>query len=474
MLPPTARTLAAADARRGVTRFLVFLAIRAQDGAAIFGILWAMVAAYDATWNSDYLIAAVAAVGLFLVFAEGVGVYRCENVAVSPLLLSPVANAWMWTGLALFVLAWMTKTTSDYSRVVVGVWMFAAPLAMMSIRICRYRLRQGPRERVVVVGSPQQAEEFGRMAASTAVARLDVLGFFDTEARSKRANGAVDGAPPFLGNLDSLIAQARARTFDAVYLALPMAEEAAIRHVVEELADTTVSVYVLPDAVIRDLLNSRWTTVARQPAVAVFESPHQGVNGVAKRLEDLVIGVLVVIVAAIPMLVIAAAIKATSRGPVIFNQRRYGLDGREFLIRKFSTMSVHQDGDRIPQARVGDPRVTPLGRFLRRSSLDELPQFFNVLRGDMSVVGPRPHAVAHNEHFRDRIPGYMRRHKIRPGITGWAQVNGWRGATDTVELMEGRLQCDLWYLRNWSIWLDLEILLRTPWAAWIAHRAKAF
>jgi putative colanic acid biosynthesis UDP-glucose lipid carrier transferase len=195
--------------------------------------------------------------------------------------------------------------------------------------------------------------------------------------------------------------------------------------------------------------------------VAVCESPFYGVSGLVKRLEDLVLGALVLVLVS-PLLVITAiGVKLTSPGPVIFKQRRYGLDGKEILVYKFRTMRVMEDGATVAQATRRDPRVTPFGAFLRRTSLDELPQFVNVLQGRMSVVGPRPHAVAHNETYRKVIKGYMVRHKVKPGITGLAQVNGYRGEIDNLEMMEKRVEYDIEYLRHWTLRLDLAIIVRT-------------
>ena len=193
----------------------------------------------------------------------------------------------------------------------------------------------------------------------------------------------------------------------------------------------------------------------------MFDTPFLGVDGWLKRVEDLAIGAVAVTVTAPLMLAIAAGVKLSSPGPVLFRQRRYGLSGKVVEVWKFRTMTAQEDGDRIAQARRADPRVTRFGAFLRRTSLDELPQFFNVLQGHMSVVGPRPHAVAHNEQYRKLVPGYMLRHKVKPGITGWAQVNGWRGETDTLDKMQKRVECDLHYIRNWSLALDVKIIALT-------------
>jgi putative colanic acid biosynthesis UDP-glucose lipid carrier transferase len=202
------------------------------------------------------------------------------------------------------------------------------------------------------------------------------------------------------------------------------------------------------------------------PVVALTETPTLGVSGIGKRISDLVIASAVLILIWPLFLLIAFAVKLSSPGPVLFKQRRYGLDGQEIIVYKFRTMTVCEDGEDIPQAKRDDRRKTRVGAFLRRTSLDELPQFINVLQGTMSVVGPRPHAVAHNEQYRRHINGYMLRHKVKPGITGWAQVNGLRGETDTLDKMRSRIQYDIDYIRNWSLAFDLVIILKTIAVVW--------
>jgi putative colanic acid biosynthesis UDP-glucose lipid carrier transferase len=195
--------------------------------------------------------------------------------------------------------------------------------------------------------------------------------------------------------------------------------------------------------------------------VSVFDTPFWGADGWLKKLEDLLLGSLILAIVSLPMAMIALAVKLTSRGPILFRQRRYGIDGKEITVYKFRTMTVTEDGATIRQAQKGDARFTPIGEFLRRHSLDELPQFINVVRGEMSIVGPRPHAIAHNEFYRSKVRGYMLRHKVKPGITGWAQINGWRGETGDLYKMQKRVEHDLWYIRNWSFWLDMKIILVT-------------
>lgn len=201
--------------------------------------------------------------------------------------------------------------------------------------------------------------------------------------------------------------------------------------------------------------------VGEVQTISIYDSPMRGGYSIMKRMEDVFLSLTILGIIAIPMLCIALGIKITSPGPVLFKQDRYGMDGKKIKVWKFRSMRVMDNGEVVKQATKGDPRITPFGAFLRRTSLDELPQFFNVLQGTMSVVGPRPHAVSHNEEYRKKVAYYMLRHKMKPGITGWAQVNGWRGETDTVEKMEMRIKYDLEYIRNWSIWMDFKIVIFT-------------
>jgi putative colanic acid biosynthesis UDP-glucose lipid carrier transferase len=240
-----------------------------------------------------------------------------------------------------------------------------------------------------------------------------------------------------------------------------MASQPRILQVLDELKDTTASIFFVPDMFVTDLIQGRTGSVCGMPVISVCETPFTGSNGLVKRLSDIVLSIVILILISPLLLIVAVAVKLSSPGPVIFRQRRYGLDGKQILVYKFRSMTVTEDGSSVQQATKNDNRITPLGAILRKTSIDELPQFINVLQGRMSIVGPRPHAVAHNEMYRKLIKGYMVRHKVKPGITGWAQVNGYRGETDTLDKMEGRIEYDLDYLRNWSLWLDLYIIAKT-------------
>lgn len=283
---------------------------------------------------------------------------------------------------------------------------------------------------------------------------LDFKGFFD-DRRSARLPCDRDG------NFDAAIQLARTGEVDQIYIALTLRAEDRINEILLKCGDTTCDVYMVPDLLTFNLLNSRVQYMGDQVSLSVYESPYMGSFRVLKRMIDIVFSVGILAVIALPMLAIAVGIKLTTRGPILFKQRRYGLGGKHIEVWKFRTMTTADDGDNVKQVTKHDDRVTPLGRVLRKHSLDELPQFFNVLHGEMSIVGPRPHAVAHNEEYRHKVSYYMLRHKVKPGITGWAQVNGWRGETDTLDKMEQRVEHDLEYIRRWTPWFDIQIIFMT-------------
>ena len=263
------------------------------------------------------------------------------------------------------------------------------------------------------------------------------------------------------GGLKDIVSHVKTHAIDVIFVALPVSHLGRVKQLLEDLRDTTVSIYYVPTVFAFDSIQGGTSELLGVPLIALCETPFHGYRGVSKRLTDMVVATSILVLASPLMILTSILVKASSRGPAIFKQRRYGLDGREIIIYKFRTMIVTEDIGPLSQATRDDARVTSIGRLLRRTSLDELPQLVNVLQGRMSLVGPRPHAVAHNELYRKLIKGYMVRHKAPPGITGLAQVHGLRGETTTVEQMEARVQYDLEYLRNWSVLLDLKILLKT-------------
>lgn len=350
-----------------------------------------------------------------------------------------------------------------FDQNVLATWAIGTPIAqtvahLVSPYILPRLIALRGETTAIVVGAGGLGRALARSIGDDPYNQTRVTAFFDD--REMERLGEVTEAP-LAGRISDVANFVRANKIDQIFIALPMASQPRILKLLDDLRDTTASIYFVPDIFMYDIIQARIDTVAGMPVVAVCETPFHGTMGLMKRLSDLLIASTAIVLTAPIMLAIAIAIKVTMPGPVLFRQRRYGLDGREIIVWKFRSMKVTEDGDNVRQATRDDDRITPLGRFLRRTSLDELPQFFNVLQGRMSVVGPRPHAVSHNELFRKVIKGYMVRHKVKPGITGWAQINGARGETAKLEDMERRIRYDLEYLRQWSLRLDLYIIWRT-------------
>ncbi len=371
---------------------------------------------------------------------------------------------WLWTGGLLVFVGIATGYHREFNRGALLAWVVAAPFAQIAaqfvLRGCAPLLvqLQGPAQRAIIVGMNEQGVALARRVGETPYSQIEFAGFFDDREVTR-----LDASDEFriLGGLADLPNYVRDNSIRLIYLSLPMASQPRILQVLDELKDTTASIFFVPDMFITDLIQGRTGSVCGMPVISVCETPFRGANGTVKRVSDVVLSLLILILVSPGLLAIAVAVKLSSPGPIIFRQRRYGLDGQEILVYKFRSMSVTEDGATVTQAQKGDARVTPLGAFLRKTSLDELPQFLNVLQGRMSIVGPRPHAIAHNEMYRKLVKGYMVRHKVKPGITGWAQVNGYRGETETLDKMQGRIDYDLDYLRNWSLRLDLLIIYKT-------------
>ena len=344
------------------------------------------------------------------------------------------------------------------------MWFWLAPASQVVAHLVIRQIApailklQGEIKHAVVAGINEQSMELASRINTDPYSNIKISGFFDDRG-SNRLNHPRE--IEILGKLEDLPQFVNENKTSLIYLSLPMVTQPRIMSLLDKLRDTTGSIYFVPDIFMTDLIQGRLSTAAGLPVVAVCESPFTGFSGFTKRISDLVLSLMILCLISPIMLLIAIGVKMSSPGPIIFKQRRYGLDGHEILVYKFRSMTVCDNGDKVIQAQKNDRRITPLGAFLRKTSLDELPQFINVLQGRMSVVGPRPHAVSHNEEYRKLIKGYMVRHKVKPGITGWAQINGYRGETEVLEKMKKRIDFDLDYLRSWSLQLDLYIVMKT-------------
>ncbi|MCG8380946.1 MAG: undecaprenyl-phosphate glucose phosphotransferase [Gammaproteobacteria bacterium] len=399
-----------------------------------------------------------------------IGISRRGGSVMEEVNTLTLALIFVFGGLA--ILSVVTKTSSLYSREWFGWWflltwsflVFSRVIARISLRWMR---SHGMNMRnIVVVGRGSVLNMVSQSLRTTPWAGFNILRVFG-EAYLKPCEGKEHSMS--YADICRFLEEERV---DQVWLAMPLSDQYHITALMHELRHNTVDIRYVPDIFGFHLLNHSISEVAGLPVVDLSASPMGGLNRVVKALEDKLIATCVLILASPVLLSIALAVRISSPGPILFKQLRHGWDGKPIKVYKFRTMFVHQpDGGEVRQATRCDARVTPIGSFLRRTSLDELPQFFNVLQGRMSVVGPRPHAIEHNELFKDKIDQYMLRHKVKPGITGWAQVNGHRGETDTVDKMRARVEHDLFYIENWSLWLDLKIILLTSFKGFVHRNA---
>lgn len=384
--------------------------------------------------------------------------------------LVTLSAAWICVMLCVGLITFLTKSGSNFSRLWFGWTFFVSFVGMVGFRVflrvsLRYfRARGLNQKKVIIVGAGMLGKKACNAILSETWAGLQPVGFFDDNPRIKGLShkgvpvkGAIDEVLPFIEQRR----KSEEGPIDQVWIALPLHAENKIEEVQRSLSDTATNVYLIPDLFAFQLSSYSVDEVVGLPIMNMSASPVSGGAAMLKRVEDIVVSSLLIAILSPILLAIALIVKLESPGPIIFKQRRYGQDGREIIVWKFRSMTCTEDGTSVKQAQRNDTRITKSGYWLRRLSLDELPQLFNVLQGTMSLVGPRPHAVAHNEFYRTKVSGYMARHKIRPGITGWAQVNGCRGETAQIGDMEERVRYDLEYIRNWSVPLDFQILFRT-------------
>ena len=357
---------------------------------------------------------------------------------------------------------------------VLVTWALITPVALWLAEIGAHRAlhrassRNDTPRKAVILGLTDLGLRLKQQLEQDPLLQITVAGFFDERSPHRLPIG---GVASLLGKPAALPQYVLREDIKVVYITLPMAPAPKVLELISALQDSTASIYFVPDLFTCDLIQARLDIIGGIPIVAVRESPFYGTRAIAKRLSDIALALGLLLIASPLLLCTAIGVRLSSPGPVLFKQRRYGLDGREIIVYKFRSLCVVEDGaSQYTQVTRNDARVTSFGAFIRRTSLDELPQLFNVLAGSLSIVGPRPHAIAVNEQFRKLIPGYMMRHKVKPGMTGLAQVNGFRGGDDLLS-MKKRIQCDLDYLRNWSLALDLAIILKTVALVWRDRRA---
>jgi len=414
----------------------------------------------ELTLHAPYLAGIVIMAGTVVLVQALAGCYQSWRGASLLRQLGRVYSAWLLALAILASLAVLLHVSGHYSRIWFVVGAGFGVLAVTAFRLCMYvalrraRARGQNLKRVVLIVAQQ-----GAPAIQARMHELPEYGYQVTQVIALESTPDWDGA---------LVAAVQAAGAHELWLCLPLEAGAMIRRIVHAVRNLLVDVRYIPDLSDMPLLNQQVGEVAGMLTLDLNRSPMAGLMRWIKRAEDLIVGGVLSILVLPVCLVVALTVKLSSPGPVLFKQYRTGINGQRFKVYKFRSMSVHHEADdTVTQARHGDPRVTRVGAFLRRTSLDELPQFYNVLQGRMSIVGPRPHALSHNEYYKDLVESYMQRHKVKPGITGWAQVNGYRGETDTLEKMEKRVEYDLWYINNWSLALDIKIIVMTVFKGFI-------
>lgn len=447
---------------------------RLIDISVIAVCFFCALALYNTTLDSRYALLLCAHIILYSYLAESVQLYRSWRVGRFSRMLLLLVVTHCCACLLLITALFLIKQGEVFSRLVLVSWFTLVLLSLLTWRglakrVKSFKRRQGlAMQRVAIIGCTDSGVELFEEIQRLPELGFECIGFFDDRDKIRLV---CDKQDLVLGKIDDAVVQAATGEFIKLYICLPMLAEKRIADIITALGDSTVDVLMVPDFLMKNLMHGRIGSVGDMDTISVFESPSYGLQDFYKRSFDILFSCVVLILISPLLLVISMAIKLTSPGPVLFRQDRYGLDGRRIGVLKFRSMKVQENGPRVVQATRNDLRITPLGAFLRRTSLDELPQFINVLLGDMSVVGPRPHAVAHNEEYRKQVTFYMLRHKVRPGITGLAQINGWRGETDTLEKMQMRVQYDLEYIRNWSLVLDIVIIYQTFFKGFINKNA---
>ncbi|MEM8944692.1 MAG: undecaprenyl-phosphate glucose phosphotransferase [Planctomycetota bacterium] len=453
-------------------RSFVDVVYRLLDAAAIVAATLFSTRYTDNEHLENLAVVGATTLIVHMVAIEVSGLYRSWRGSQLSLELWCVLLNWIYTAPAVLGIGLLTRFNAEFSYQTKIAWLIATPLLMGSGRIVLRLILKSLRRRgfntrkFAICGVNQLGLQLANNIQSSPELGLELAGFFDDRPATRNSDIDVKKCPR-AGTLNKLVSLAKRGEVDMVFITFPMRAEKRIKDYLDKLGDTTASVYIVPDFFVFQMLHARWNQINGLPVVSVFETPITGIDGVLKRGFDLAVASALVTLLALPMLVIALLVKRSSPGPVFFRQKRYGLQGEEIGVWKFRSMRIAADGaagengNVVKQATKDDDRITPIGRMLRRTSLDELPQLFNVLDGSMSLVGPRPHATAHNEEYRSLIDGYMLRHKVKPGITGLAQVNGWRGETETLEKMEKRVEFDHRYIREWTLWMDVKILCQT-------------
>jgi putative colanic acid biosynthesis UDP-glucose lipid carrier transferase len=435
---------------------------RALDIAVPFGLLTLIATVYGIVWHDRYSVMGLIG-GLSLTFFnQATGVYtgwRGRSLFAD---FKKILQAWSMTWMFLIVLAFMLKDGANFSRVTVTLWALITPIALFTYRffirliLARLRAQGWNRRNIAIIGAGHLGQRLALTLTKSKMLGYNPVAFYDD---APATSGTTVAGIPVAGTIDDLLATTPHETrYDEIYIALPMRAEERIKSILNALADSSITVKFIPDFFSFDLLHSQLTDIGGIPVVSVYDSPLNSMsNAVQKRMEDIILSTIILLLISPLLIVIALGVKLSSPGPVFYRQTRIGWNGKNFNMLKFRSMPVDVEKEGVQWGGSKNKTTSKFGAFIRKTSLDELPQFFNVLKGDMSIVGPRPERDIFVEEFRKKIPRYMQKHMVRAGITGWAQIHGWRGDTS----LEKRIEFDLYYIDNWSLWLDIRIIFLT-------------
>ncbi len=426
----------------------------------------------QAHFGERYFLASLVFSAVFFIYAEGAQLYNCSHTYRIAAQCRTISLVWAGACITMLVVDSLYPPLFFFERNIVIAWFITAFFALVLWRVALksfliFMHKSGYKvHNAIVVCMTDSGLKLADEIRSHPEFGMVFQGFYDDRSAERLPNDT-----SISGSVEDALEKARAGDVQDVFITLPLHANKRIEHYLQAFSDTTVNTYIVPDFFSFNLMQSRWRHIGSVQALSVFDTPYNGFSAIAKRCFDVIVSSIAIVILAPVMLWVAFGVKRSSPGPILFKQDRYGLDGQKIKVWKFRSMSTQDNGTVVKQATRNDPRVTEFGAFIRRTSLDELPQFFNVLFGTMSVVGPRPHAVSHNEEYRSIVQRYMLRHKVKPGITGWAQINGFRGETDTLEKMENRVLFDLEYIQRWTVWLDIKIVWLTIFNGFTGEKA---